>query len=445
MNLKPKFHANTVQISIAENLGRQARDVTLQAGAVTLNNRWSTRENEANYPATNWLQSEFENALLKDNPTQAKLVTVTPSTGGYDVRLNGTDVDAKISHSEIAADDFHVGKVLDEINSISLQQLTTRGSRILGAIRRGIPAQVSAGAAALRKAMRPKEKSQTAGTTDKIKNLERTSMKPKDFNRKVPKPIILNILINGMPVQALLDTGCMADFMSTTVADQLKVKMYILAKPITVQMAVHGSRSKINCSTTVRLQYQKIDCQRRFDIVNLDNYDVILGTPFIFQHKVIIGMNPTHVAVGSDAPLPLEGTEVTTIVSAAADLYQTELDKFRNMLKDEGQDLCPDTANTSLPPLRTINHQIPIMDKSKIYPWRPAKCPEAMGKLGRDKRDAYVKTGRWRTATGVNAIPILLIPKVAKADGVLRLRTVFDKRERNKNTHKMTAPLPGIE
>ena len=25
---------------------------------------------------------------------------------------------------------------------------------------------------------------------------------------------------------------------------------------------------------------------------NLDNYDVILGTPFLYQHKVAIGLNP---------------------------------------------------------------------------------------------------------------------------------------------------------
>ncbi len=40
---------------------------------------------------------------------------------------------------------------------------------------------------------------------------------------------------------------------------------------------------------------------------------------------------------------------------------------------------------------------------------------------------------------------MLLIPKPKKEDKPPELRTVIDLRERNKNTHKMTSPLPDIE
>ena len=40
---------------------------------------------------------------------------------------------------------------------------------------------------------------------------------------------------------------------------------------------------------------------------------------------------------------------------------------------------------------------------------------------------------------------MLLIPKPKKGDKPPELRTVVDLRERNKNTHKMTSPLPDIE
>ena len=43
---------------------------------------------------------------------------------------------------------------------------------------------------------------------------------------------------------------------------------------------------------------------------------------------------------------------------------------------------------------------------------------------------------------GNNAIPMLLINKKPGPNGELRLRTVFDERERNANTKKMTSPLP---
>jgi len=78
----------------------------------------------------------------------------------------------------------------------------------------------------------------------------------------------------------------MADFLSTKVADQLRLPLTTYEKPLPVQLAVQGSRSKINCGTTVNFQYQTIDCDRTFDVVNLDNYDAILGTPFLYQHQV---------------------------------------------------------------------------------------------------------------------------------------------------------------
>jgi len=246
-------------------------------------------------------------------------------------------------------------------------------------------------------------------------------------------------------MRALLDTRSMANFVSTTVVDQLRLPKDIFQKPLSVQLAVHGSRSKINCGTTVRFQYQMIDCQKTFDIVNLDNYDVILGTPFFFQHQVAIGFNPSRVIVGSSEPLEMRGPEITTITSAAADLLDENLEKLRKSLRQEAEDLCPDTSTTELPPMRAVNHTIPLIDEGRIYRFRPSKCPEAFRDQWRRKKNAYLETGRWRTATGHNAIPLLMIPKVSSSGGQPTLRTVFDKREQNANTHKLASPLPDME
>ena len=34
---------------------------------------------------------------------------------------------------------------------------------------------------------------------------------------------------------------------------------------------------------------QGVEEDRRFDVINLDGYDVTLGTPFLFQHQEIVG------------------------------------------------------------------------------------------------------------------------------------------------------------
>ena len=210
----------------------------------------------------------------------------------------------------------------------------------------------------------------------------------------MPEPIVIQVKINSQSIRALLDTGSMADFLSTTVTDQLRLPKVVYEKPLPVQLAVHGSRSKINCGTTIRFQYQTIDCKRRFDLVNLDNYNVILGTPFLYQHQVAIGFNPSRVIVGSSEPLEMKGPEITTITLAAADLLNEGLDDIRKLLRQEAEDPCPETSKTTLPPMRAVNHSIPLIDKGRIYRFRPSKCPEAFRDQWRKKKNDYLETGR---------------------------------------------------
>ena len=50
--------------------------------------------------------------------------------------------------------------------------------------------------------------------------IERTTPKVKDKSRKLSEPIVIGIKVNGHAIRALVDTGSMADFISTTVVDQ---------------------------------------------------------------------------------------------------------------------------------------------------------------------------------------------------------------------------------
>ena len=77
-----------------------------------------------------------------------------------------------------------------------------------------------------------------------------------------------------------------------------------------------------------------------FDVVNLDNYNVILGTPFLYQHQVAMGFNPSCVIVGSSEPLELEGLEVMTLNSPAAGLSNRNKTQDRTV-KDESGDESP--------------------------------------------------------------------------------------------------------
>ncbi|KIO16999.1 hypothetical protein M407DRAFT_51134, partial [Tulasnella calospora MUT 4182] len=167
----------------------------------------------------------------------------------------------------------------------------------------------------------------------------------------------------------------------------------------------------INTCVNANFRFQGIDENRRFDIMNIENYDLILGTPFLFQHKVALAFNPSLLSVGSGNSLPIEGENVSVIPSRAANVAEGQLELLRQQLATEARDLCTDMKNTELPPLREINHKIELIDPNKKYSWRQAKCPEAIRELWNEKRDQYMKSGRWRFRTGRNASPLLILLK----------------------------------
>ena len=167
----------------------------------------------------------------------------------------------------------------------------------------------------------------------------------------MPRPVVVTAKINGQPARALLDSGSLGDFMSSTIADQLKVKRDKLSSPLGLQLAVQGSRSKINSGTKVELEYRNIKEEWYFDIINLLSYDLILGTPWLYQHQVCLGFNPAHVLVGSDRALPLDGVSITLTTSCAVVLENSEMDRVCKFLMDYVDPLCKDASETKLPSL----------------------------------------------------------------------------------------------
>jgi len=90
-----------------------------------------------------------------------------------------------------------------------------------------------------------------------------------------------------------------------------------------------------------------------------------------------------------------------------------------------------------LPPLRTVNHEINLIDPDKKYTYHLPRCPASVRKEFQHKLNRYVNAQWWVPATGTQAAPLMCVPK---KDG--RLRTVVDARQRNDNTRKDVTPLP---
>ncbi|KAF8208397.1 hypothetical protein K438DRAFT_2072545 [Mycena galopus ATCC 62051] len=267
-------------------------------------------EPDHEYPALSWLQYRFAGALTDlDNihmDDAVDRILVDPATGGYLIFDQGTADHYFVTHVEIRQPGFSAREVLskpppDDTPSIESVERIRRRRRIMSRPRCAI--------ISVRKSQPHRKHCRTENDERTHDHMSRTAMceKARDGNRVLPRQIIVEATINGQAVRALLDTGSMMDFISTKLVDQLKIKTEVLDKPVPLYMAILGSRSVVNRAATVSFAYQGIEGQRSFDVCNLDAYDVVLGTPFLFQHKVAVGFNPTRVIIGSISPLPLEG------------------------------------------------------------------------------------------------------------------------------------------
>jgi hypothetical protein len=97
--------------------------------------------------------------------------------------------------------------------------------------------------------------------------------------------------INGHKAHVLLDGGSTLDMISANFAAIHKLEMFQLKKPLKLQMATSGSRSVINYRAKAELHIGALKEQRYFDVVNLDHYHIILGTPFLKHHGVLLNYN----------------------------------------------------------------------------------------------------------------------------------------------------------
>ena len=87
--------------------------------------------------------------------------------------------------------------------------------------------------------------------------------------------------INGVKAHCLLDSRSEGVLLSLEFMQATGIKTFALEKPIVLQLACISSRSMINYGTRVTI---KIGCkvvEEYFDIVNVEHYYVILGTPFL--------------------------------------------------------------------------------------------------------------------------------------------------------------------
>jgi len=137
-----------------------------------------------------------------------------------------------------------------------------------------------------RGAGRPTKGEKPAIESNVARRLQRPASDQPDRNPANQRCVEVMVTIGGTEAKVLIDPGSTTDMVSTDFAKVAKLPPIELEEPLPLQLALTGSRSKINYGTRPEIEIGPIRQSRYFDITSLDGYDAILGTPFCWENGV---------------------------------------------------------------------------------------------------------------------------------------------------------------
>ena len=107
--------------------------------------------------------------------------------------------------------------------------------------------------------------------------------------------------INGVKAHCLLDNGSEGVLLSPEFMQATGIKTFALEKPIALQLACISSQLMINYRTHATIKIGHKVVKEYFDIVNVEHYDTILGTPFRRKMGIILDFrSPGMAQIGNE-------------------------------------------------------------------------------------------------------------------------------------------------
>ncbi|KJA14801.1 hypothetical protein HYPSUDRAFT_149927, partial [Hypholoma sublateritium FD-334 SS-4] len=213
---------------------------------------------------------------------------------------------------------------------------------------------------------------------------------------------------NGQDAWTLWDAGSTTTSITPAFADTAKITAFPLLDPFIVQLGTVGSRAKITHGAHIPINMPGCKNEIYADICNLDRYDMIVGTPFMHQNKVVLDFGDMTVSVNGIVTPALAATREEK--GKSRENNAPDLDRLRHAWKEEYADMVNGTPN-KLPPLRDINHEIHIVNPEQRYMYHTPRCPQALRSEFYEKLNRYVDSGWWKESTSVQAAPLMCIPK----------------------------------
>ncbi|KAF8231797.1 hypothetical protein L208DRAFT_1275090 [Tricholoma matsutake] len=234
-------------------------------------------------------------------------------------------------------------------------------------------------------------------------------------------------MLHNLEAYILLNSGCTTNSILPEFTMSVNLKAHELEEPVPLQLGTVGSCSKINFGLFTDFEIGGVVNTHYFDVVNIDRYDAILGTVFMRKHGIVLDFERDEVCI--------KGKRLDTAYSKGP-LSKKDLPCLQEEWKHSCQDILSGVPD-KLPPLREINHHIPLVDEKNKYNYYLPKCPDSMRKPLSKKVAKYCRVGWWRPARVEQAAPMLVVLKKSE-----EIHTVINTVKRNANTVKDVIPFP---
>ncbi len=111
--------------------------------------------------------------------------------------------------------------------------------------------------------------------------------------------LVTYVDVGGCQGLTLWDSGSNTSSISPGFSNVAKLDVRRLKEPVPLYLGTVGSRSVINFGTMVDVSLPRVSGRQYFDITNLDRYDVLIGTPFMLKHGVILDFESQCVRIGN--------------------------------------------------------------------------------------------------------------------------------------------------
>ena len=102
----------------------------------------------------------------------------------------------------------------------------------------------------------------------------------------------------------MFDSGSTTDAVSPDFARVAKLPIYTLEQPMTLKLGCVGSRSTINYGTKATTKFASASNATYFDIANIDQYDAILGIPYMKCNSIVLDIPRSMIVVNGTTEVP---------------------------------------------------------------------------------------------------------------------------------------------